>query len=250
VTVAGTIGQTFDVVAIELRASTRELGGLVMFIFILPLGLLFFLGHLASSEGTAAVRQIVAGSLVVETALLNITSAAQGMAQAKESKLYDLWVSAPISPMVYILSQSISTLPFTLISAAILLTAGTLFFGIPLTILAIIEIMLGLLLVWASTLGIGFGIGVYGKSPRASNTAANFVGIVMTFFAPVYYSVSLLPLALQYVAYLWPLTWGSILMDGIISGSSGTALLAAGVLSAFALGWAILIQKGLNWRQP
>jgi ABC-2 type transport system permease protein len=237
--------QTYDALEMAMRATVREIGVLLAFVIIFPLGFLFFLGQIATPSLRA---QVLVGSVMMEMALLNINVVAQGIGQDKLSKLYDLWVSFPISPVVYVASLALSVLPFSLGSALLTLAAGAVYFHLNLIPL-LLPLLLGLLLVWASTIGIGFLIGVYGRSPRAINSNAQFVGIVMTFFAPIFYPVSVLPLPLQYVAYAWPLTWGSSLLVSIIHGAANQVLLATLALGAYAALWLVLIGTGLRWRQ-
>lgn len=238
---------TVEVAGLQLRTALRDLGPLLMFFFLLPLGILFFLGSLVGS--LASQRQILVGSILLETALVNITSTAEQMAQDKQSRMYDLWVSTPVSPLVYLLSISLTNLPLTLVSAASLLLAAEALFGIGLSALALAGVFASLLLVFTSTLGIGFLIGAYGRSPRATNTLANFAGAMLGFFAPVYYPVTILPLPWRYLAYGWPLTWGSVLLDDVISGTGGAALLPVGVLAGFSLLWVVWVGKVLRWRE-
>jgi ABC-2 type transport system permease protein len=240
-----TLYQIRDSLEMQLRATIREVGVILAFVIIFPLGFLFFLGQIAAP---ALRTQVLVGSVMMEMALLNINVVAQGIGQDKQSKLYDLWVSFPMSPAVYVVALALSVLPFSLASAALTLSVGSLYFHIALLPL-ILPLLLGLLLVWTSTIGVGFLVGVYGRSPRSINTNAQFVGIVMTFFAPIFYPVSVLPLPLQYVAYAWPLTWGASFLVAIIHGSSAIAAQAALALVGYSALWFALIIAGLRWRQ-
>ena len=235
--------QTVIALQMNYRGLVRELGLLLVFVVVFPLGFLFFLGQIAAP---GARVQILVGSIMMEAALLNINVVAQGIGSDKQTKLYDLYVSLPISPIAYVLALALSMLPATLLSAGLTLAAGELWFGLPAFSTPLLP--LGLLLVWASTLGIGFLIAVYGTTPRQISTNAQFVGLVMTFLAPVFYPITVLPRALQYVAYAWPLTWGAILLAAILHGNLGGTLQAAGVLGLFAVAWGVLISLGLRWR--
>ncbi|MCI4336752.1 MAG: hypothetical protein L3K17_06110, partial [Thermoplasmata archaeon] len=66
--------------------------------------------------------------------------------------------------------------------------------------------------------------------------------------APVFYPVSLLPLPLQYVADLWPLTWGAVLLTDLLHASFSAAVVPGIVLAGFSLLWLFLIGYGLRWR--
>jgi ABC-2 type transport system permease protein len=244
--VTGTAYQVYVAAIMAYRQSLRELGLLLAFVVVFPLGFLFFLGLIVK---TALLTQVLVGSLMMEMALLNINVLAQSIGQDKQSKIYELWVSLPMNPVVYVTAQALSLLPFSLLSTAVTLLVGIAYFGLPISAAMLPAIFGGFLLVWSSSLGIGFLIGVYGRTPRQINSVAQIVGIVMSFFAPVFYPVTVLPLALQYVAYLWPLTWGAQLLLGILSGVPGQALEAALVLAGFTGLWLVLIARGLRWRE-
>jgi ABC-2 type transport system permease protein len=240
-----TLYQIVDATAMQYRQTFRELGLLLAFVVLFPLGFLFFLGLLAR---TGLLVQVVVGAVMMETALLNVNVLAQTIGNDKDHKLYDLWVSLPVSPVVYVVSNALGLLPFSLLSAFLTLGVGDLYFhlGIPLSLVPVL--LLAFLLVWASTLGIGFLIGVYGRSPRQINSVAQFVGILMSFFAPIFYAVSLLPVPLQYVADAWPLTWGAGLLADLLHSDFGAAATASAVLVGFSALWLGVIGYGLRWR--
>ncbi|MCI4325424.1 MAG: ABC transporter permease [Thermoplasmata archaeon] len=229
-----------------LRTYLRELGLILGFVVLFPLGFLFFLGAIVQP---GLRTQVVVGAVMMEMALLNVNVVAQSIGNDKQSKVYDLWVSLPVSPIVYVSSLALSLLPFSLLSAAVTIAAGVLAFGVVLPLSIVPVLFVGFLLVWASTLGIGFAIGVFGRTPRQINQIAQFVGIVMTFFAPVFYPVTFLPEPLRIIAYLWPITWGTVLLTGLLAANATTVLEATIVLSAFALGSVVMIARGLRWRQ-
>jgi ABC-2 type transport system permease protein len=239
-------GQIVAATVMAYRQTIRELGLLLTFVVVFPLGFLFFLSAIVR---TALLAQVVVGSLMMEMALLNVNVLAQSIGSDKQSKVYDLWVSLPMSPAVYVVPLALSMLPFSLVSAGVTLGVGLVAFHLPISAASVPAIFAGFLLVWASTLGIGFLIGVYGTSPRQINGVAQFVGIVMTFFAPVFYPVTILPVYLQYAAYAWPLTWGTVLLTGLVAGPGSNVAIASVVLAGFTGLWFVLISRGLRWRR-
>lgn len=245
-----TMGETFRQLGTATRMllveTTRSLGFVLGFTIIFPIGILFFLNLLVAP----GVRtQVLVGTIMMEMALLNVNVLAQSMGSDKQSRIFDLWVSLPVSPVVYTLSNALSILPYSFASAVVTLGVAVYGFGVPLSLATVPLLAGGLVLVWGSTLGIGFLIGAYGRSPRQINIYAQLVGVILTFFAPVFYPVSILPLPLQVVAYGWPLTWGSTFLVGILHGASAVVLLSGGVLAGFVALWLVLIGLGVRWRQ-
>ncbi len=229
-----------------LRTWMRDLGLVLGFAIIFPIGFLFFLGILVQP----ALRvQVLVGSIMMEMALLNINVVAQSIGQDKFSKMYDLWVSFPLSPSVYVLSLALAFLPFSLLSAGFTFAVGVEYFHLTFGAGIVPILLLGFVLVWASTLGVGFLVAVYARTPREINMVAQLVGIVLTFFAPIFYPVTILPLPLRAVAYAWPLTWGSILLGAIGHSDFSGAAVPAAVLGAYTVLWFAIIAAGLRWRQ-
>jgi ABC-2 type transport system permease protein len=241
-----TVRQTVTATHMLLVESLRELGLLLGFTILFPIGILFFLNVLVPP----GLRiQVLVGTIMMEMALLNVNALAQSMGQDKDSKIFDLWVSLPVSPVVYTVSTALAFLPFSLASAFVTLAVAVTGFGIPLAWSVLPLLLGGLLLVWLSTIGIGFLIGAFGSSPRQINSYAQLVGILLTFFAPVFYPVSILPLPVQAVAFAWPLTWGSTFLVGILHGAGSTVAVSGAVLLGFVTLWFILIGLGVRWRQ-
>jgi ABC-2 type transport system permease protein len=239
--------QLRDALAFNLRTTQRELGILLAFVVIFPIGFLFFLSLIVQP---ALRLQILVGSIMMEMALLNINAVAQSIGADKDRKMYDLWVSLPMSPVVYVLANALSFLPISLISAGVTIAVGEFAFGLFIPTATLGLLFAAFVLIWASTLGVGFLIGVYGRGPRQINTWAQFIGIIATFFAPIFYPVSILPLPFRYIALGWPVTWGALLLQAILHAEIGAAELASAVLAVFTTIWAVIIAVGLRWRQP
>jgi ABC-2 type transport system permease protein len=240
---AARFGRATQMLLVE---TTRELAIILGFTIIFPVGILFFLNHLVVPQ---LRTQVLIGTIMMETALLNINALAQSIGNDKQTHMLDLWVSLPISPVVYALSNALVLLPFTLISAVVTMAVAVEFFGVVISAWAAVALIGGFVLVWASTLGVGYLIGVYGGTPRQINSNAQLVGIILTFFAPVFYPVTVLPVALQGLAYVWPLTWGTQFLVAIVNGPHSTAVVSGLVLVAYVAAWFALIALGPRWRQ-
>jgi ABC-2 type transport system permease protein len=241
-----TAGQIRTATRMMFVETTRELAIVLGFTIIFPVGILFFLNHLV----VPSLRtQVLVGTIMMETALLNINALAQTIGQDKASRIFDLWVSLPVSPVVYALSNALVLLPFTLLSAVFTLGVDVLAFGVAISLVTLALLVGGFVLVWASTIGVGYLIGVYGGTPRQINANAQLIGIILTFFAPVFYPITALPVPLQYVAYAWPLSWGSEFLVGIVHGATTTVLGTGGVLALYVVAWLAIIGYGPRWRQ-
>ena len=244
--VVDTFRQTATATRMLMVETTRALGFVLGFTIIFPIGILFFLNVLVPPDLRV---QVVVGTIMMEMALLNVNALAQTMGQDKESRIFDFWVSLPVNPVVYTFANALSILPYSLVSALVTLGVAVYGFGVPFSLAVLPLLIGGLLLVWASTFGIGFLIGAFGRSPRQINSYAQLVGVILTFFTPVFYSVTILPPVLRAVAYAWPLTWGSTFLVALLKGAGPAALLSGAVLVGFVVLWFVLIGLGVRWRQ-
>lgn len=244
-TALASVRQTMTATHMLLVEWRREVGLVLGFTVFFPLGFLFFLNVLVAPSLRI---QVLVGTIMLEMALLNINVLAQSMGQDKSSKMFDLWVSLPVSPAVYTFSNALAYLPFSMASALLTVGVAETVFGIALAWTLLVPLLAALLLVWLSTLGIGFLIGAFGRSPRQINSMAQLVGIILTFFTPVFYPVTILPSPLRTVAYAWPLTWGSQFLTGVLHGDGATVVTSGAVLSGFVVLWLLLIGLGVRWR--
>ena len=114
-----------------LVESTRELGLILGFTIIFPIGILFFLNQLVVPDLRV---QVLVGTIMMETALLNINALAQSLGNDKSTRMFDLWVSLPINPIAYALSNALSYLPYTLASALLTLGVAVLAFHVSIAV--------------------------------------------------------------------------------------------------------------------
>ncbi len=244
--VGRSVAQFAVVFRMLFKETTRELAIILGFTIVFPVGLLFFLNHLVAPDLRS---QVLVGTIMLEMALLNINALAQSIGQDKQTREFDLWVSLPISPVVYVLGTAAVLLPFSIVSALITLAVAVGAFGLAIAWTTVPLLLLGLVLVWGSTMGIGYLIGVFGTSPRQISANAQIIGLILTLFTPVFYPVSALPALLQPVAYLWPLTWGAQTLVAILDGATRTALVGGIALAVYVTIWLVVIARGPRWRE-
>jgi len=119
-------------------------------------------------------------------------------------RFQDIYVASPISPISYSMGLSISTLIGAL--PATILAMVILFALTPVSITGLLMVFFVTIVLWLSTVFLGFMIGLSSKNTRRVNTYPQVIGFVLGFLPPVYYPLSYLPGWLQPVAMLSPTT--------------------------------------------
>ncbi|MBI5001696.1 MAG: ABC transporter permease [Euryarchaeota archaeon] len=161
-----------------------------------------FIGLMAS--GTAIAVQSLIGAVVLTLFFGGIQVAQSSYFNKHWFRFQDIYVASPVRPVSYAMGLSISTiigaLPATLIAVAILV------FIWPVSVLGIVMLVAVSLLLWASTVFLGFTLGSSLKDTRKANSIPQVLGFVLGFMPPVYYPLSVLPVWLQPIAMLSPTT--------------------------------------------
>lgn len=204
---------------------------LMLFIGGLPLVFVTVYG------GTANLGGALVGAFVSSAPALALFATAQDINFDAYTKLRQIFVSKPISPMSYVIGASLSGLiyssPGIILFGALLMQRGL--FS-PTTALLSVGVML---LGWVVVSSAGFIVSGYliNASPYKMNSIINLLAISMVYLPPVYYPASSLG-SLSWITALIPISAaaevvkslaGLVPMDGLTLLSS-TVLLIQGVL--------------------
>ncbi len=169
---------------------------------------------------------------------------------ARRTGLWARLRAAPLSRMSLLASHLVST---TLIATAvmtIIMGAGMLIFGFRPSGSAV-----GLLLVIASygffTAGFGLFLAAVGRSPEATRGLSVMAVLMMVMLGGAWVPSFVFPSWLQDLTLIVPVRWAIDGMDAMTwrGQDFGAAAAAAGVLSAFAIGFAGLAWWRFDWRE-
>ncbi len=206
----------------EIRRNPYIIAILLMFIGGVPLVFVYMFGG-AGNLGGALV-----GAFISSAPALALFAGAQDINFDNFTKLRQIFVSKPISPISYVLGASLSSLIFSLpgiaLFGALLLQRGLL---VPWTALLSFGVML---LCWLVVSSSGFILSGYliNASPYKMNSIINLLAFGMIYLPPVYYPASALG-GLSWVAALIPVSAaaevvrslaGLVPMDGLTALSS------------------------------
>lgn len=113
------------------------------------------------------------------------------------------FMTRPVQSMEYMIGIMLGGATYTFVSAGIILTTGYFVLKLHFTALQTLLLASIIVLTWFISANIGFVISLYGpKDFRLAGTLSDFVLFSITFIAPVYYSILILPQTLQSVSQI------------------------------------------------
>jgi ABC-2 type transport system permease protein len=127
-----------------------------------------------------------------------------------EYRMQDIFVASPVSPITYMVGLALAQLLVAVVPLSILAGFVIYFSG---SLLNIPMLAATVLLIFGTMSAIGFFVSSHIAHLRTVNDTIVALMIVLGMLAPVYYSVQILPLGLQYLAYAIPTTHASLILQ-------------------------------------
>lgn len=163
----------------------------------------------------------------------------------RSGRSFDRLLLAPISLSTMVLAKITGAIAFGILNAfvpvifsAFFVNLGAINWGA--TLLAV------LLIAITSTL-LGLLIAVSAKQVFEAQTFSNFFRFPMLFLCGLFVPLSSLPVFLRPVSFLLPLTYGTDILNGAITGANLLSpMLCYGVLLAFAVGLFLICIRNIN----
>jgi ABC-2 type transport system permease protein len=230
------------------------------FTLVFPLMYLFLYGSIFSnmsvpeSGGQAAVNNTmgtIASYIPALTAMIIGTTGLMAttitMASYREKGILRRLRTTPVSPLVVLAAQV--TVVFVMISLGMLLLVivGKLVYHVDFEGNAF-SVLGGFILSCLSFLGIGFILAGSLPTTRSAQTVAMVLLYPMLFLSGAFFSVKLLPAAVQKVSAFMPLTYVVNLLSGLWVGEAwGSHLLDVGVLAALLVVGVLVSVKTFRW---
>jgi ABC-2 type transport system permease protein len=182
----------------------------MVFSALSPFSLLFVLFVVSNGQ---YVQFALAGSLVMSLVGYGLSLGQDISFYKTEYKIQDMFVASPVSSLTYMtglaLSELLFGLPALVVLAFLVMHYGTSLSDLPLLISTVF-------LVWGSMSAIGFFLSSHMLHLRNATQIISFVNVILAVLPPVYYSITRLPLNLQYVAYAVPTTHASLIFQSIM----------------------------------
>ena len=212
-----------------------------------PLTILFFIYIFG---GAGSIRYAITGGLIAVIVGSCIILETEAAFIRLVARLQDMFVSSPVSPLVYVLSLSVSQLFNGLLG--IILFSILIAVGDKITLVSGIEIGLAAVLTWASVSALGFLISTFARDMRDLWVYSPLLTVLLSFLPPVFYPITFIPESFRFVAYTAPTTYPAQIIQmatGIVSTSNvGLAFDFTGGV-AYTLLLVGLSAKFARWRQ-
>ncbi len=232
------------VAEIKLRMSARVWHWQLFAVLAMPLPL-FILTSTFVPDDPAALRRIIAGTLLFGVAFSIGLLTGNQFAYERFGRVQKLYVMMPVAKTAYVLGSLAHLSVVGVVSVVVLfgfaMTRGidvqiawTIF---PMLVLAVLVVM-GLVLFIVS----------FAPSLDTANMSASTVGLLLAVMSPVYYTMEQAPLLIRWFGYVSPLRYAA---DGISASLSGSTdvLFEMAILAGFALVAMALGLWKLPWRE-
>jgi ABC-2 type transport system permease protein len=223
------------------------------FTLVFPLIYLFIFGIISGNQpspqfgGQRTIDASIPGLTAVIICVTGLMATTMTMSTYRENGILRRLRTTPVSPLVVLVAQVIVVFAMTALGMLVLVAAGALFYqtrfeGNAFSMLA------GFVLSSLSFFGIGFILAGIMPTARSAWVVGMVLLYPMMLLSGAFFTVELLPAAVQKVSAFIPLTYVVNLLRGLWSGESwGNHLLDVGVLVGMLLLGVIISVKTFRW---
>ncbi len=188
----------------------------------------------------AIIAVLLMESLVILTAI--------AIVREKEHGTMEQLIVTPIRSFELILGKAIPFIFLGYINMAIVLLAGTLWFGVDIT--GSLPLLLALSLLFILTcLGMGLLASIISNTQQQASMAGQFLLLPNMFFSGFMFPISSMPPVVQTLTYIVPLRYYITIVRGIFLKGAGWAELKDEALILFVFGAVILGAASLTFRK-
>jgi len=170
------------------------------------------------------------GMIGVTAMTTSIFTSVSISAQFKQNGVFHKLATTPLKRYEWILSRTVYNVLITFLGMAVMIVLGVAVFGMKMTIDAISLFMVTMASLMFT--GLGMIIARFVKDPDGADAAANVITFPMMFLSGTFFPLSQMPLFLQSIARVLPLTYVSDgLRASMIFGQAQTAVFNTGIVS-------------------
>ncbi len=237
---------------VEAKLFLREPAS-AFFTLIFPLMYLLLFGAISGNEptpqfgGLRTIDASIPGLAAVVICIAGLMSTTMTMATYREKGVLRRLRTTPVSPLVVLVAQVIVVFVMTALGMLLLIAAGALIFhmrfeGNALSVLA------GFVLSSLSFFGIGFIVAGIMPTVRSAWVVGMVLLYPMLLLSGAFFSLDLLPTAVQKISAFIPLTYVVNLLRGLWFGQAwGDHLLDVGVLAGMLLLGTLVSARTFRW---
>lgn len=214
-----------DLIVMQLKMIKAYLPIFLFFSILFPIGFMLVFGYISVKELTP---YIVAGTITFYISVGVLTSVAQSLGFERNSGRFSLMVATGIPKELYAISIALSNGLATIIMVPIILALGAYFLHVVIGSVLYLIVALVSAIFMASMFGMTLGLGI--KNMYAVNQYSTIIGFVLSFFAPVYFPLTFIPLPFRYLTYIEPTTYVSQALYYAFTGSPLSLVWSLGIV--------------------
>jgi ABC-2 type transport system permease protein len=242
------IKQAFLIAHINGLLWLRRYPASIIFTAMIPFSFLFIVFVVGGGQ---YIHLALSGSLVAAAAGYGLATGNNIINWKVEYKLQDVFVSSPVSSFTYMVGIALAELlfglpDFVVLATLIVIFSSNFFFSA-------VEVIVTLVLVWASTSSIAYFISTRSTHPRFVESFVAFLRIAIVVLPPVFYPLSIVHTEeLRYLAYAIPTTHASLILQyamGFPQTLGWSPELGFAVIIAYIIGFALLARTKAIWRE-
>jgi ABC-2 type transport system permease protein len=217
------------VTAAQLSRAKAARGPLLFVATLQSVGILLLLRGVVDEGSATTSRQVVAGATILVVAYIALNLLAQRFGMLRGSGALDYYAALPVPPAAVVLGTAASYATFTVPGAVATAVAGCLVYGLPMTYLWVLVVVLPL--AGASLAGLGALLGLTASRPELA-TVAGQLGMSAVLFLGII-PADRLPRLLEWVRAAVPSTYAvDALAEALRRSPDWTALTADLVVCA------------------
>jgi ABC-2 type transport system permease protein len=169
-------------------------------------------------------------------------------AQFKQNGVFHKLATTPLRRYEWILSRTVYNVLITFLGMAVMLILGVAVFGMKMTVDTVSLFMVAMASLMFT--GLGMIIARFVKDPDGADAAANVITFPMMFLSGTFFPLSQMPLFLQAIAQVLPLTYVSDgLRASMIFGQSQTAILNTAIITVLGIACIVIGSWITKWEE-
>ncbi|BCU68123.1 multidrug ABC transporter ATP-binding protein [Sulfolobales archaeon HS-7] len=215
-----------SLIVMQFKTIRAYLPAFIFFSFFFPIGLLLMLGSISAPT---SYTFIISGTVTFYIAIGTITSVAQTLAAEREAGRISLIVASGIPREIYVISVVLSNGVSTLIIVPLFILIGVIFFHV--VIKSVLFLVLALISSTFMGSMMGMDLAFALRNTVAVNQYSSIISFVLSFFAPVYYPPSIIPIPYRYLTFIEPTTYVSQAINYSFSGSFESLMWVGGIVA-------------------
>ncbi len=191
-----------------------------------------------NSHNLKYIDFLLPGLIAMSVMQLSVFSVAFVFVDFKEKGILKRVLATPVQPYQFVIANIITRLVIAVIQALFFILVGVIFFHVQVIgsyVLILLSVILGAIMF----LGLGFTISGLSKTTESVPAFANLIVFPMLFLGGTFFAVDAMPMWLQYVSKILPLTYFSHAVRDVMT--KGASISQIGVDLLVMVIWSIVL---------